>query len=259
MDTIKRGSLFPQSQKTVVRYDPQTGIVVENDFNGAGQPEMQALFYDAIQSGIAGQITYENDKASLQTTDSTQQTTLDTWQIVGNEDSPDILTHPTILAFNLDSKDTATMRRACSDDNVIKWDDVYAKMNDTDNGDALKKFFDLYKRGSQQYRKAQYVIRHSTNCPSRNLPNIADVGIETIYTFARLLSEVQSSALWLFPMPANLVYQISNIPVPTGRDGYRFGWLKSPPTKTTSANNRIDITTEYTLELWSLTLYPDPT
>jgi len=262
-DTIKRGSLFPQGQRVVIRYDPQTGIVIDNDYNGAGQPEMQALFADLIASGIAAQLVLENDKASLQSTDSTQQTTLDTWEIAGSEESPDGLSHPTLLNFCSDDVIAATRSAIEGITAASPIQDQIESFFDTfplstiggANKATLIRFIGLQIRGSTEYRKASYVVRHTTNCPSRNLPNIADVGINMIYNVSQFLSEVQSSGLWLFPMPANLVYQIANIPVPTFKDNYQWGWLKSPPTKSTAANNRINIVTEYQLDQWSTDYY----
>lgn len=263
MDTIKRGSLFPQSQKVIIRYDPQSGIVIDNDWKGAGQPEMLALFQDYVASGIACQISYQNDIADLQSSDSTQQTTLDTWEVVGNEESVDGLSHPTVTQI-ASADQVAAMRAGLENITTaltttvgiitILNKPVFDGISDGDKF-VLLDFMDLQVRGSTEYRKASYCVRHTTNAPSRNLPNIADVGVNNIYTVAQFLTEVQSSALWLFPMPANLVYQIANIPTPLPKTGYLWGWLKSPPVKATAANNRINIVTEYVLEQWSVNYY----
>lgn len=268
MDTIVRGSKFPQGQRVVLKYDPQTGIVVDNDYNGAGQAEMQALFYDFIQSGIACELTFEKDKASLKSSDSTQQTTLDTWEIAGSEESPDGLSHPTLLSICTDDE----IRAIRAGINAAETTDGTSLQDIIDNGilDALTdadketvlKFIGLQVRGSTEYFAPSYVVRHTTNAPARTYgSNIADDGVNQIYSFAQLLSEVQNSGYWLFPMPAALVTQVSFLasnPPPTpikNPDDYFFGWFKSPPTKTTAANNRLNIVTEYTLKQLSTVYY----
>ncbi len=257
--TVKRGSLFPQGQRTVVKFDPQTGITVKNAFNGAGQAEMQALFLDMIRAGIASEITYENDKASLETSDSTEQTTLDTWQILGNVESVDGLSHPTLLDL-LNDASIARLRKALSE-NLPPSEIGFSSGGFSDSEKAIiNRFYTLQQRGSTDYRRAEYVLRHTTNAPNGYSVNIADIGVNMIYSPAKLLSEIQNSSLWTLPCPPRLAFKIANIPAivppdPSEGVNYFWGWLKSPSTETTAANNRIDISTEYTLELWSTDYY----
>lgn len=262
-NTIKRGSIYPYEQRVVFDYDPARGIIYDYDWDSAGQPEMQAIFNDYVAQGIACRMVFEKDKATLQAQDSTNSVTLDTWQILGNVESPDGLSHPTLLQI-------------CNDDEIAA---IRAGINNLVSGESIddgiagilssgtlnflsaedkaivSRFIGLQLRGSTEYRSPQYVLRHTTNAPSSNTPNIADVGVNQIYTTHDLLVETESSGLWLFPLPGFLSNKIGNIPVPEFKSNYLWGWLKGPSTSTTAANNRIDISTEYILAQWSTDYY----
>lgn len=262
-NTIKRGSIYPYEQRVVFDYDPARGIIYDYDFDGAGQPEMQAIFNDYVAQGIACRMVFEKDKATLQAQDSTNSVTLDTWQILGNVESPDGLSHPTVLQICTDDQVAAIRSgiEAVTAATPIKTQISAILAGSSFSGlsagqkEILTRFIGLQLRGSKEYRKPEYVLRHTTNAPSNNTQNIADVGINNIYTPAQLLSEAQDSGLWLFPIPPYLSYKIANIPVPTFKANYLWGWLKSPSTSSTAANNRIDISTEFTLAQWSTDYY----
>lgn len=252
---IKRGDPTPFLQDLVYEFDPQRGHITRLFLRGASQTLMSNLRQDYVRNGIACRLTYhQGDTASLETEDSTQQYTLDTWQIVGNEESRDGLSHPTVLALCSDDQ-IALIRQHLN--NEDKSSDVFDTGGDLNalQGTAIPRFYSLQQRGSTEYRHGQYVLRHVTNAPSRWNSNIADFGVDQIYTPAQLLTEVQDSGLWIYPLPARLAYKIGHIPIPTFQAGYQWGWLKGASTETTAANNRIEIATEYVLEQWSTDYY----
>lgn len=120
----------------------------------------------------------------------------------------------------------------------------------------LLKFVDDYLRGSNVFVRGKYVLRHTTNAPSDYSANIADYGVEKIYSIAQLLTEVQSSALWILPLPGYLAYKINTYAAPTSMPAsYQWGALKLRSGATTAALGRIDITTEYLIDAWPVHTY----
>lgn len=274
--TIVRGDASSQLQRQIFDFDPTRGWNVISEYEGASQTILSALAQQYAAAGIACRLILEKDKGSIEAHDATQQYTLDTWQIVGNDESRDVLSHPTVL-------------RICSDDQVAY---IRYSINSLDTtkpvaGQIAKIFTDpgwiaptlsapdqatmarfvgLVLRGSTDYRHAQYVLRHTTNAPNRwpsgsqgNWPaNIAIRNVERLYTTSQLISEVVN-AQWILPLPGEMQYTIQQITsvAPIGVQpnitptGYLWSWLKSPSSTTTAANNRVEIATEYTLELWS--------
>lgn len=250
----QRGTLFPYQQTYTEDFDPTRGIIYKYDFTGFGQTQIRAFQQDFIRAGIACRLTFHNTgRNTLDVDDSTQQFTLDTWEIVGNEEHVDGLSHPIITAIMPDA--LIAQLRSDLDDNTSPSDLNAALIQggiSAENAAIVTQFYSLQQRGSTEYRRGQYVLRHTTNAPNRWQMNISDVGVDQIYSMAQLLIEAQSTALWAFPLPARLVYKLNLLPPPQFQTNYLWGWLKSASTETTSANNRINITTEYTLEQWSV-------
>ena len=256
MNTTIRGSLLPFLQTETWDFDPSRGYIHRFDFKGASDLQMQALQQDFVRGGIACKLTFhQGDTASLDVEDSTLSYTIDKWELVGNEESRDSLSHPSVLAL-ADDDDVAALRQAL--ENQESPSDVFGGIGGLADfvGTSIERRYSRILRGSTEYRHGQYVLRHTTNAPARWTVNIADAGVDMIYTPAQLLSEVSDGRLWVYPMPARLQYKISNLVPPMPQDFYLWGWLKSASTETTAANNRIDIVTEYTLEQWSVDDYP---
>lgn len=230
------------------------GLIIRQRYRGLSQAQMAALANDYILSGLSCQLVYnQGDTATLEILDATNSYTIDSWQIVGNEECRDVLSHPTILNL-LTENEIGQIREGLNNvpSSSTPADDIVSPLG-LGSGDAatVTRFVTLALSGQSEYRRAQYVLRHTTNVPNRWTVNIADFGIEQIYTTAQLLTEVQNAALWIFPLPYRMAYKISNIGVPIARSNYLWGWLKGPSTETTAANNRIEINQEYCLEQWS--------
>jgi hypothetical protein len=257
MGTIYRGTPVPQIQDQIFDFDPQRGRVYRTNYRGISQGQMLSYWETYIGLGMAARVTFHmGDTASLEVEDSTQAYTIDVWQILGNEESRDGLSHPALIAALGSSADDyiALMREHLA--NNDKESDVFAADGDLYGLDAaVKRFYSLQARGSTEYRHGQYVLRHSTNAPNRWAVNISDSGVDEVYTPAQLLTEVQDGSLWVYPLPGRLAYKLGAIASPTAQTNYLWGWLKSASTETSAANNRVDITTEYTLEQFSTDYY----
>lgn len=257
--TIK-GSLAAFLQNEVYDFDPQHGWTYHADYKGASQAVMIALQNAYSNQGIASRmILHQGGAASLDLTDATQNFTIDTWQILDNEEGRDGLSHPKLTAV-LNDNNMAIIRNGVNSppESTTPVDDIYAKLTGF-GGDAaaLKRAIGRQLRGSGEYKSSQYVLHHETNAPARYAANIADAGKSRLYTTAQLLTEVQDSSLWIYPLPGRLVYKIGQIPVPASQAFYLWSWLKTGSTEQNVANNRISITTEYNLDLWNTDEY-DP-
>lgn len=264
--TIIRGIDDPQIQRVIFDYDPQRGWTTITEIDGASQDKINQLAQQYVANGIACRVVMEKDKGSIEAHDSTTNFTLDVWQILGNTESRDVLSHPTVLGLasndqvaairagiNNLSTGTGTVSGAIA--NIFTSYPALASLSGGAQA-ILSRFIGLVLRGSTDYFRTQYVLRHTTNVPARYTQNIADINVESIYTYSALIAEATNPALWILPLPPRLVYKISQIPELPKVNFYQWGWLKSGSTEITAANNRVDITTEYTHENWSTDDYP---
>jgi hypothetical protein len=263
MPQYYKGLFAAAVQKESFSFDPTRGFTHNVDFKGLGAAQMDALYTSYVLSGIACEIENKFGIWSLIIDDTTQQYTIDSWQLVGAEENFDIFSHPTIVGLvgvYGDSFLSSVRQFLQSPSPANNTTALYYYLTQTDNlssNDALTvaSFFSLNIRGTTEFRASQYALRHTTNAPNRYQANVSDVNVNYIYTTSELLTEVLSSSLWIYPLPGRLQYKINAIPVPSPQNGYEWGWLKSSSTETTAANNRIDISTDYQLALWSTYLY----
>jgi hypothetical protein len=255
-----RGSLFPFLQSEAWDFDPTRGYLHIYDFKGASPDLMLAQQQDIVRGNIACRLTFEQGgNARLDVTDSTMQYTIDVWQIVGNMENRDALSNPLFLPDVTSNFGVllAAIRQHLADQDsadVVSQDPAFAELNDNDFAQLLR-VYTMLLAGQTEYRREQYVVRHTTNCSNVFPVNIADTGIGRIYTPADFFSEAQDSGLWILPLPSNMAYALANVPSPLPIPFYLWGFLKGSPTRTSSPNNRVDIVTEYTLEHWSVDEY----
>lgn len=138
--------------------------------------------------------------------------------------------------------------------NATLYDQWDAKM--AGNKEEATKFIDDYLRGANTFVRGKYVLRHTTNVPSDYGANVSDWNIEKIYSIAQLLSEAESSSLWILPLPGYLAYKIANYPAPPSLpSSYQWGALKLRSNASTAAYGRIEISTEYLIDAWPIHTY----
>jgi hypothetical protein len=260
LNITQRGTLLALLQSETWDFDPARGYIHRLTYKGASQGLMLALQQDYVRAGIACRLVYnQGGTATFEVEDATMQYTIDVWQLLGNEESRDGLTHPNLAAAIIANGDDPDKLIASARQHLEQKDDppsLFAVGGDFHFAPAaLQRFYSLQTRGSTEYWRGQYVLRHTTNAPNRWDSNIADFGVDRIYTPAQLLSEVQNSGLWIVPLPGRLAYKLASIPTPTFLSDYQWGWKKGASTETTAANNRVEIATEYVLEQWSTDYY----
>lgn len=263
-----RGSFRAAIQSETNDFDPVRGYIYRAIFRGINQDQMLAIQSDYVQSGVACSLTGSHGVYTLEVVDSTREYTLDDWQLDGNEERLDLFSHPTLLAIfggNFDSPTANAsyeiLRQAVEDNSKVSA--VYSQFqaagySDSDSA-TIARFYGLYIRGTTEFENdtdgSGYVLKHQTNVSNRWQVNISDFNVGKIYTTAELLSEVQSTALWIKPIEPRLAYKIAHFPAPNPQPNFAWGWKKSRSTESTAANNRVAIQQFYTLALWSTDLY----
>ena len=109
------------------------------------------------------------------------------------------------------------------------------------------------QKGQSEYEAPTYVLRHTSYCSPTALYDSTIENTQCIYTIAQLLSEVGTG--WTYNLPPRLYSKISQIPtmVPpeTEADYYTFGALKTITREPQLANFMIEVSTEYSINLWS--------
>ena len=274
--TSIRGITVPIFSKQISRFDPVRGWIYTYFYAGTDQAGMIQLANDFSLNGVANTLTLEKDMATLEAIDSTQEYTIDSWEILANEEIRDLFSLPSIvqgistyvaygtqaytnvftaIRQHIDNNDQA--QALFTDNNLTAFFNAMGPLNAV--GNNILDFYNLYIMGTTGWRNQQYVLKHKTNVSNRWTVNVADYGINNIYTPAQLLAEVSSYGLWIFPLPARLQYKLANIPPtapPVNAANFLWGWLKSGSTETTEALNRINIETSYNLDLWDLEIYP---
>jgi hypothetical protein len=267
MANTYRGTLSPLLQRITDHTSPTSGFTRELEYMGMEETRARALagYYETL--GVDVQVSGALGKWSVVISDTTGSYTIDTWEIAANQIQPLVFENPLIQAIGTAGGRAVVQfaietglkpAEAVSDFN--KSTELKAQYNSGSDvawptEPALIRLYDRGKKGKTEYASTGYVLRHTTNVSNRWSVNIADVGVNMLYGTATLLSEAQSSGLWIYPLPGRLAYKINNIPVPAVQTGYYWSWLKSASSESTSANNRVNIVTDYTLDQWSTDLY----
>jgi hypothetical protein len=263
---VKNGNPLPQPQWQENDYDPTRGVIYKSEWESSNSEYAYQQWQAYVQNGIACRIRFELGRAHLTVDDSTQLFVLDSWSLGSNDEQVSVFLNPIIYADLENNTDggypAAIASLKTSLENNEDQDQAFSKDIFNDYFDGPQNMWFLYPElqgGLTSYRNAVtgegYVLRHRTNVSNQWLENIADFGTGTIYSLAQLLTEVSSTALWNNPCPARLQYKMANFISPPVLGGWQIGYFKDRSTEETAANNRIDITTEYTYGQWIDSLY----
>jgi hypothetical protein len=256
------GTLAPVSKAPEVSYDPSRGQIISQQWESAGDG-LAGVASAYASSRIQYQWTKSRHRSRLVANASSSQlgfpeVACDTWQILANEIQKDVKEFPGFRT--MEASYPGTIGYVVRDAQLyLEGKEPGTPAPDVDAMPESGYLFELLTRGTSHYALGQYVLRHTTNVSNLYAANIADINIEKCYTTAQLLAEVQNGSLWTFPLPGRLAYKLQNIAAPAAQTHYQWGWRKLPSPETTTANNRVEITTEYWLEQWHTFLYPPVT
>ncbi len=266
------GTPLPVRKPDVVRFDPTRGVVRDLSWEAAIpttlNPVASLLLASRMSYNLSGELP-ARIVASASGSDLGQpEITTDNWQILANELQRHIFQGQVALQleqnvpgalsqvesnYTLVSTPGTTPRMTPS---TITWDDPSVSGNDLSASIGL---LSLLMRGATHTPESQYVVKHTVNISQNFTTNIADAHVGQIYTTAQLLTEITDGSLWTYPLPPRLVTKINAIETPAARTNYTIGWRKLAATETTSAENRIEISTEYWFGQWfTATVYGLP-
>lgn len=304
---IIRGDDSPQLQRRSFQYDYRQGGTYTEEHRGSSIPKMITKWNGIIYTAQRGKMSFENGVASAEFEwsgfpgssggTSAKELTIDRWEIPEPKTEKPLIQSPKIydsfynLALlytagatdamiggiaaqfqkgineNIPPADMAvgatSVKGWFNDDNFLNWTGLDA----TSKGYIIRAY-NRCLNGQTHYQAQTYAVRHTTNAPSYWSANISDVNVNRVYTTAQLLSELQDSSLWYFPIPGRLAYKINaaanaffnGFPSSVqSRTGYRFGWLKSPFGESSVGRTRMEIQGGYVLDQWPLDTYPAAT
>lgn len=255
-NAIQRGSAAPFLNSFSGKYSPTSGWSFNQKFSGLSYWQMQNLAYLYANSGCSYTINYENGKATLETEDNRGNVTIDTWEIGVNRTTRGELQNPRYFpggAIALDPDAFKVIADFVRGD--INYQTADLRVAGFVSGGSLSPEFRLLDRihqGQDSYQFDQYTLRHTTNASNRGYFNVADANVNSIYSYSNFINEITNSSYWIFPCPPELLGALSDI----------FYWLQSPPSyfmkgalkggsqRATTANNRVNIYTEYALDVW---------
>jgi hypothetical protein len=259
MNVRINGSLAPQSQAPEIVYDPNRGQIITQRWESAGD-NLLPIANACIQARMDYRYVRSQHKSSLVANAAASQlgyadVICDVWTIQANEIQKALQEHPGFQA--MEAAHPGTLGYVARD--VDLYNQGMAPGTPAPDSGAMPQsgyLFNLLIKGTAHYALGQYVLKHSTNVSNTYSANISDVNVERIYTTEQLLAETTNSGLWTYPLPGRLQYKLQNIPAPAAQTNYLWSWRKLPSTESTSANNRVEISTEYWLELWHTFIYP---
>ncbi len=280
MSNTYKGKKTPILQYLDRRWSPSGGYIEEAGYRGFDTAEFQRLSIYMARNGFEYDWRTDHGIHSLMAVDTSGANTIDVWEIALNKLSPSSLKNPlNIRALMAEGSSRADAEAILEDiANIEAGQETSVTINNTpiiiDTYDGLytllgdaghpsgQRLMRRIRTGSDAYYFSGYVLRHTTNVGNRYRRNISDIGVDHIYYTADLLTEARDPNLWVFPLPGRLQYKVQAIEddwfnrftlngAPTIPSNYVLGWLKGGSTETTTANNRVNITTEYEFFAWS--------
>jgi len=175
------------------------------------------------------------------------------WEAPGQELAKSIYEHPNVLR-GASEEDVRSLRKWIEDPPPDTSPPI------TSWTAAMQAVYYLAIRGQLQYLTASYSIALIKFVGSRYARQTTDVGVLKLYTTEELISENEADA----PLPERLKFKLRAIPAPGApelsvrkdrRPFFLWSWLKKPGTET-QMGRKIQIRTEWTLDMWCTFLYP---
>lgn len=270
MPAILKGTKAPLLQWLESNFDPTAGFTYRSEYRGHDFDQMVALGNSFTALGVSAVLRSQFGISTLTLTDATGTVLIDKWELGVDEERPSIFENQIFLSWVNQSADPSRvitmMRNALQNGDPLNsaWatlstDSNFVTASTGANLTKLKQYFDDYNLGVTNFIRGKYRLRHTTNAPNRWQVNIADFNVERAYTISQLLNEAQNTSLWVLPLPGYLAYKISNYFVTSlgspSRANYAFGAFKLRSNACTAPYNRVEIVTEYIIDMINTNLY----
>lgn len=264
-----KGDLGPIPQGYSFDYDPREGFNFQKPLRGtlAVMLGYSAQLYAArvphsfTQDGPDAEIVIRSSR--FNDSDNNEETPIDDWEVQANTDHHDLFEHPKAIAIEAAEKGAlAKIKKAVQDYNDQTLVDPTITIA---GGPAIvlnaNRLIRRLVRGGTQFARPQYVLVHTQAISTAYQKNIDDSFVEQIYDFNQLRTEITDSSL-VVKCPGRIIAKLEAAfnglkPTLDAEDAthYKWGFLKEPSPERLIAGNRIQITTSYTLEMWSLFEY----
>ena len=268
MNQTLRGTLVPLLQRSVIRFNPESGWSADSNFASFSAAQIQYLYSQYAAVGCEVELTQQGGRHELMVKDTRGNITIDRWECGADIEQPSVLQNP-ILGLSLN--DIEVITRVLELGGLATFVDAVESLNAEPNKDrtftdplagankdlVLRTWRDM-RKGATQYETGKLVLVHTTNVSNRYAINLSETNEYCRYTHSQLLSEVLSTASWVFPLPGRLEYKLTsfyNRNLPVARDYYEWSWLKSISPERSASNQRVEIETRYKLDQWSTDRY----
>lgn len=255
----QRGFTTAFCQRQTGRWSPTNGWTFDQEFRGLSETTMQALANQYANAGIEYSITIQGGIATMTTVDTTGNVTIDVWEINASRQNLSIFGNPKIVAAVSENnlkvisrafQEGTTLAEAVTSLNSDNPGTTYTAPNLATANATTVWLWDQCKNDKiTDYITDTYTLKHTTNASNRGYYNVADVNVNRIYTQAQFYSEIRNNGYWIFPAPNEIIGALDVVfssfgSIPTG---YYAGALKGGASRCTTAENRVNITTDYTL------------
>lgn len=290
-NVIINGKAWPNLQAKRFSFDPKNGFSTQYVYKGTAQGALKfasaltslGLKWEAENDGPVTTLTHFNNAVDPEGNVSNEQPK-DSWQLLGNELQKSIYEHPALLyantlltgttwslpyilryntqgalqaASNLQPYPPSPLPSTYTEDQAVAWD-LWNGLGSARGNSSVQPFYNVFQdlliKDQDHYALAQYVLRHTQTVSDQYGGSITDANPEFIYTTAQMIAECTDGSL-SYRLPTRMIAKINSIPAPNPVGGYLWGWRKLPSTEITTANRKVEITTDYCLEQWNIGLY----
>lgn len=255
-------------------FDPKNGYNVEKPIIGefgamlgySAQLKAAGIAHSFRQMGLEAEITIQSGRLNDNETPEQEEKPVDEWNVRALDLTIDIFqSRKALFIESVNSGALGFIKNAIKEYRAQEEVGDFTFSISLGNATAdtyARQLFNRSKLGGDQLRVERYVLEHTQTIPDTYIKTIADSNILKIYSdFDVFEDEITNSELQK-PCPDRLVTKLRSaftnlIPSGYSATDYKWGFLKSASDEDSTANNKVRITTTYTLDLWSLFEY-DP-
>jgi hypothetical protein len=256
---IINGSLNPVRQSIKSSFSKSNGLTTVIEWAAPGD-NLTGYANVLRQNGIQHDHTFAGGRSILIETASgglagVNDVATDRWELMANENMLDVKEHHNWV--NLSDQTKALILRDVNrhlDKGKAPTREWLETEPTAEDRATATSFYEILVRGSSHFPVYNWVLRHTTSVSAEYTQNVADNGVNTIFTTAQLISEIGNSSYWIYPAPPRFRSKVGGLTF-GAVSGLTNGWLKKPSQESTGANNRIDISTEYVFAQWASIIY----
>jgi len=272
-----KGDPSPVPQGLAFDFDPRDGLTVSSPFRGefgamlgySATLRAAGIAHSFTQDGLEAEIVLRTSR--LNENNTAEEVPQDEWSIEAQSSTFSLYEHPKTLRLeklypNILSFIKADVEASKAGDLTMtpyseKLQGVYESLAEADALVADMLLRRLITDGTE-YSRESYKLVHTQTVSGdygQDLPT--DGNVLKLYNYGELEAEVTDSSLTV-PCPERLLTKLENAFTDNAPDtsyylaaDYYWGFRKSPAPERLIANGKVQVITEYTLELWSLFAY----